>query len=87
MSRYKPLYIIDPELFFEGFTKQELEEEFAGLRQERARISAELKQVESDIYAVRSLIVKANCEDRGTEYHVKRRSFEGLRVNKLWSHN
>ena len=87
MSRYKPLYIIDPETFFAGFTKQELEEEFAGLKQERARISAELKQVESDIYAVKSLIVKANCEARGVEYRVKRRSFEGLRVNKLWAHN
>ena len=86
MSRYKPLYIIDPEAFFEGSTKLELEEELEGLRQERARICAELKQVESDMHAVRSLIVKANCVTRGVEYRVKKRPFEGLRVSHFWAH-
>ena len=83
----KPLYIIDPEAFFEGFTRQELEDEYQGLREERARIAMSLKQVESDLYAVRSLIVKANCEARGVEYRVKKRPLEGLRVSKFWAHH
>ena len=86
MPRIKPLYILAPEAFFAGFSKQELEDELEGLRQERARVTTELKQVESDMYAVRSLIVKANCEERGATYHVKKRSYEYDPVDKLWAY-
>ena len=85
MARLKPLYIIDPEAFFEGFTSEELETEYQGLREERARIAMSLKQVESDLYAVRSLIVKANCEARGVEKKIKKRPFEGPTYGHYWA--
>ena len=87
MSTIKPLYIIDPETFFAGFTKLQLEDELEGLRQERARLAGAMKQVESDMHAVRGLIVKANCEARGVEYHVKKRPLEGLPVGQFWAHH
>lgn len=86
MARLKPLYIIDPEALFESFTKDELEAEYQGLREERACIAMSLKQVESDLYAVRSLIVKANCEERGVQKTIKKRPFEGLTYGHHWAH-